>query len=358
MDTTPVTSRHLARYYLIDGDNLERAYKQHLSGYPEWGQLEHAGDWMLLPDNLGENLSIDETSLQDDLFTFLSNKGGHCRQGTIIAAVRGTKAEDVIKVLMRLPEEERLKVKEVTMDLSTSMQDIITSVFPNATVVLDCFHVIKRCNDAIEELRLKFKREAQVENRREARKFKERRKRNERRRKWYRKTHPKMYEGKVRGRKPARKNEKYKPQVLSNGDTVIELLTRTKNSLTQSPEKWSEKQKERMTLLFDKYPKIKDSYRLVNQLRSIFRSKTLDKVSAKTKFEEWYRAVNACPSREVKAARDTIKSREDNILNYFINRSTNASAESLNSKLKSFRAQLRGVSDLPFFMFRLSKIFG
>ena len=32
--------------------------------------------------------------------------------------------------------------------------------------------------------------------------------------------------------------------------------------------------------------------------------------------------------------------------------------ESLNSKMKSFRAQLRGVSDLPFFMFRLSKIFG
>lgn len=94
MDTTPVTSRHLARYYLIDGDNLERAYKHHLSGYPEWEQLKHAGDWMLLPDNIGENLSIDETSLQDDLFTFLSNKDGHCRQGTIIAAVRGTKAED------------------------------------------------------------------------------------------------------------------------------------------------------------------------------------------------------------------------------------------------------------------------
>ena len=285
---------------------------------------------MLLPDNLGENLSIDEASLQDDLSTFLSNKDGHCRQGTIIAAVRGTKADDVIKVLMQLLEEGRLKVKEVTMDLSTSMQDIITAVFPNATIVLDCFHVIKRCNDAIEELRLKFKREAQVDNRREERKFRERKKRNEYHCKWYRKTHPKTYEGKVRSRKPARKNEKYRPQVLSNGDTVIELLTRAKHSLTQSPEKWSEKQKERMTLLFERYPKL----------------------------EEWYKAVNACPSREVKAAREAIKSREDNVLNYFINRSTNTAAESLNSKLKSLRAQFRGVSDLPFFMFRLSKIFG
>ncbi|MBR1569717.1 MAG: transposase, partial [Bacteroidales bacterium] len=37
---------------------------------------------------------------------------------------------------------------------------------------------------------------------------------------------------------------------------------------------------------------------------------------------------------------------------------TNASAESFNSKIKSFRAQVRGVSDLPFFMFRLCKLFG
>ncbi len=98
-----MTSRHLARYYLIDGDNLERAYKHHLSGYPEWEQLKHAGDWMLLPDNIGENLSIDETSLQDDLFTFLSNKDGHCRQGTIIAAVRGTRSLITVRDWQLLP---------------------------------------------------------------------------------------------------------------------------------------------------------------------------------------------------------------------------------------------------------------
>ena len=55
---------------------------------------------------------------------------------------------------------------------------------------------------------------------------------------------------------------------------------------------------------------------------------------------------------------DIAKRKEDEVLNYFINRSTNAHAESLNSKLKGFRAQLRGVQDLPFFMFRASVIFG
>ena len=41
----------------------------------------------------------------------------------------------------------------------------------------------------------------------------------------------------------------------------------------------------------------------------------------------------------------------------FDNRSTNASAESFNAKIKSFRAQFRGVRDIPFFIFRLAKVF-
>ena len=62
--------------------------------------------------------------------------------------------------------------------------------------------------------------------------------------------------------------------------------------------------------------------------------------------------------REVKAARDTIKLKEDQVLNYFVERSTNASAESFNSKVKNFRAQLHGVLDVKFFMYRLGCIFG
>ena len=67
---------------------------------------------------------------------------------------------------------------------------------------------------------------------------------------------------------------------------------------------------------------------------------------------------NTCSLRELKAARDAVKSREDEILNYFIDYSTNGGAESFNSKIKGVQAQLRGVSDLTFFIFRLCIIFG
>lgn len=79
---------------------------------------------------------------------------------------------------------------------------------------------------------------------------------------------------------------------------------------------------------------------------------------ARLKLHEWYKDVNACTIREVKSAKDCIKSKEQEVLNYFINRSTNASAESLNSKMKGFRAQLHGVADIPFFLYRVSMIFG
>ena len=154
---------------MIDAGTLEHAYKYTWSGFLSWEQRSHADNWVLLPDNLGPHLSIDESSLHDDLFTIVTNKEGHGRSGTVVAMVRGTKAEDVIKVLMQIPEEERKKVKEVTMDLSESMRSIIEAAFPDATITLDCFHIMKRCLEAVEELRLRYKREAQAEINREMR---------------------------------------------------------------------------------------------------------------------------------------------------------------------------------------------
>ena len=49
--------------------------------------------------------------------------------------------------------------------------------------------------------------------------------------------------------------------------------------------------------------------------------------------------------------------KKDYVLNYFNNRSTNASAESFNSKIKLFRANLRGVADKKFFLFRIANLY-
>jgi len=76
------------------------------------------------------------------------------------------------------------------------------------------------------------------------------------------------------------------------------------------------------------------------------------------KLDEWCQKVKDCKLREVKAARDCILERREGVLNYFINGSTNASAESINAKMKGFRSEIHGIQDLPFFLFRCTKIFG
>lgn len=358
MDTYPVTACSVARIYKLDARNLERSYKDCLSGFKDWDQASHAADWVLLTENMGEHLSIDETLLHEDLRTFVSNKEGHGKHGTLVASVSGTKASDVIEILMKIPEEKRLAVKEITMDFSDSMYTIAKKVFPNAEIVVDCFHIIKRCTDAVEEIRLKEKREAIKEQNKAKTEFKKKLELRAKRRKYYRRNHPKKYNGKKRGRKPMRLNQRFKPKELSNGDTHVELLTRSRYLVMQSGDKWGEKQKERALLLFNMHPKIKEAHGLVCSLRSIFGNKDLTKETAREKLHEWYQSVSKSTLREIKAARDLIKYKEEEVLNYFNNRSTNASAESLNSKMKGFRAQIRGVQDLPFFMFRVATIFG
>lgn len=187
---------------MVSGSRLERNYKDNLSDFRQWSQLDHAAEWMLLPQNMGVRLSIDETSLCDDLFTILSNKDGHGRKGTIIAMVRGTRCGDVSEQLMKIPMEQRLAVTEVTMDFSDSMYAIVRKCFPNATIVIDCFHIVKRCGEAVEELRLKSKRQAQREQRKLQAEHRKKQAARVKARKAYRKKHQGNTRAKSAGANP------------------------------------------------------------------------------------------------------------------------------------------------------------
>ena len=355
MDTLPLTAASLARFFHIKGSEVERYYKHHLSDFECWDQKEHAVDWVLLSKNIGKRCSIDETELCGEVYTILSNKEGHGRKGSVIAIVKGTKADVVSRIIKMISAEELAKVEEITMDFSDSMYNIAKQCFPNATIIIDCFHIVKRLCERLESMRLKFKRLAVTENKKAAAAFAQNEDRKAKKRAYYRKKHPKK-SGENRGSKRIRK-QKYKPQVLSNGDTKVELITRSRNLLAQSGEKWGEHKKERAKLLFDLYPQLKEAYSLICKVRDIFKRKlTIDE--ARAKLHGWYKEVNVCTFREIKSARDCIKSREEQVLNYFLNRSTNASAESLNSKIKGFRAQLHGIADIPFFLYRVCTIFG
>lgn len=350
-----MTAASLARFFHIKGSEVERYYKHHLSDFETWEQKGHAADWVLLARNIGERCSIDETLLCGEVYTILSNKDGHGRKGSVIAIVKGTKAAAVSAIIKQIPESERERVAEITMDFSDSMFGIAKECFPKATIVIDCFHIVHRLCEGLEEMRLRFKRLAVTESKKAAAAFARNEDRKAKNRAYYRRNHPKNPKEK-RGRKRVRK-QKYKPQTLSNGETKVEMLTRSRNMLAQSSDKWGESKKERAKILFDLYPRMSEGYSLICKVRSIFKQKITPE-QAKDKLHEWYNDVSDCTLREIKSARDCIKAKEQYVLNYFKNRATNAAAESLNSKIKGFRAQLHGIADIPFFLYRVCTIFG
>ena len=161
METSPVTCHTLEEFYHIDGHTFEKQYKETLSDFRHWDQLEHADEWLLFLENIGPRVAIDESSLSNgELYTFVTNREAHTREQSLIAVIAGTKSEDVIAVLQRIDEHQRNAVEEVTLDLSESMRKIVRIAFSKASRVIDRFHIQKLACEAVQELRIKHRWDA------------------------------------------------------------------------------------------------------------------------------------------------------------------------------------------------------
>lgn len=274
---------------------------------------------------MGEYLSIDEVSLsQGELYTFITNKAGKGKQGSLVASIKGTLAKDIIAVLMKLSVTQRLSVKEVTLDMARNMRAAVADVFTNATLVTDRFHVVRLAMEAMQHLRVKKRwEELDIEN-----------------------------EAISKARKT---KEKYVPFILENGDTPKQLLARCRYILAKKKENWTSSQMERAGLLFTKYPDLQHAYNHTLSFRNIYEDQ--DKESARKRFNTWITEIKELKIKEFNTVADSIENHLEDILNFFINRNTNANAESFNSKIKLFRANQRGVVDTKFFLFRLQKLF-
>lgn len=90
-----------------------------MSDFRSWDSLSHAEEWLLFPENIGPNLSIDEVALsQGELYTIVTNKSAKGRKSAIVAVIAGTKSEEVIKYIQKIPLSKRRKVIEITLDMA------------------------------------------------------------------------------------------------------------------------------------------------------------------------------------------------------------------------------------------------
>lgn len=304
---------------------MSSQYKEFISEYRQWDQLEYASDYVLFKQNIGPSLCIDQTCLScAELYTVVTNRAGHGGKGTLVAMIRGTKSEDVIRVLEMIHVSKRKRVKKVTLDLSPTMLRIVRSAFPNATMTNDRFHVQKLFYEAIDELRVTYRWMARDLENDEIQRCRE-------------------------------QNIEYVPFRHTNGDTRKQLLARAKHVLIKHFSKWTQSQRIRTEIIFEYYPELKSVYDLAIELTHVY-NKHYDKDRAPAKLALCYNKIEKLGYGCFSTVTNTMQNYYDTILNYFVNRETNAFAESFNAKIKAFRAQFRGVRDIPFFIFRLCKL--
>lgn len=143
----------------------------------------------------------------------MTNRASRGGRGTIIAIVKGVAAEAVTEALMRIDEDKRMTVREITMDMSNSMRLIARRCFPKAIRTIDRFHIQKLACDALQEMRIAHRWDAiqaDTDAREEARCL----------------------------------GNTYTPAVLANGDTHKQLLARSRYLLFKSADKWTESQRQ------------------------------------------------------------------------------------------------------------------
>ena len=311
----------------MNGTQLSQQYKNHLSDYSTWEQASHAEDWILYPDNLADHICIDEVALsKGELYTVVTNAGACCQKGSLVAMVKGTLSDTVIEILKKIPLSNRKTVRYVTVDLANNMERIGRIAFPQAALVSDRFHVQQLVSEALQQMRIKHRWEAIKQENQAIKKAKE-------------------------------NKEKYTPELLENGDTKKQLLARSRYLLFKPTSKWTDSQKQRAQILFKQYPDIHKAYLLSMMFRNIYQTaKNPD--NALKRINQWKQKIERYQYDLFITAAHSIEAHMDTILAFFKERKTNALAESFNSKLKAFRAIFRGVRDIPFFLYRVSMIFG
>ena len=278
------------------------------------------------PENLGENMALDDKNIGGEVYTVLSNKD----TGKIALLAMATKAAILCEILSKVNAFLLFRVKTVSKDLAQSYDWVARTVFLNAVRIADKFHVVTLGMEALQAVRIRYRQEMLRFER-------------ERKEGW-RKVGKKIKD------LPA-------PGVLSNGDTHPELLARSRYLLFQFGSEWTEVQEQRAKLLFEHYPEIKEAYGIVCAFRNFYKCKTGQGHRARESLEKWYKKAGSSKIEEVRSFIDTVQNHEGEILHYFDEGHTNAFAESLNNKIQSFVRSNYGIRDRDFFHFRVKKYF-
>jgi transposase len=342
---------------LVEPKKLWRWYRDSLSGYLDSETVQHRHDndidiveqgvkkTIRVPifsmADMGKDMAIDEKQIGEEMHTILSNR----QTGKIALLARSVSAKELIRLLPKF-EGKGIEVKSITRDLSQSYDWFCRQIFYNSRHVADKFHIIKHLLDACQDVRVRYRQELLTDKRLKYEAFKKQ-------------EHARKQEHKNTNQPFIAQKFTYKEPISINGETVFELLARSRYLLYKYPDDWTASQKQRAAALFKQYPEIEKSYKLSCSFRTWYRKENRGKSKEEMKKElkQWYLEVEKEEVMEMENFKSLVERNEGIILNYFVKGDTNAITESINNKIQRFIMTNQGTRDREFFYFRLAKHF-
>ncbi len=356
MDYSPLNITSFGIALGINGNTIYRWYRDVLSEYAkDNGASVHIHDVKLFvggqekiievpilrPENFGANMSIDEKHIGEDFYTVIGN-----RDTGMIALLCKTVIFSEIKEVIQRHQHLVSKIKSITLDFSSLYKKVCTELIPNAIQIGDKFHVITNLMDAHQAVRIRYRQIELKKKRKAHQEFK----RTEKQR---------LQECENMGDKFKSAKFHYKEQRLENGETPLEILSRSRYLLYKYPHQWRPSQCVRAKALFAFYPEIHTSYTLCCQFRDWLSNKNIGKsfLEIDKELHQWYEDVESAEIEELLNFMSMVETNEDIIRNYFRAGETNAIAESINSKIQTFISSNKGTRDKDFFFFRLDNYY-
>jgi len=214
-------------------------------------------------------------------------------EGEVMEVVEGQGRQKVEEYLDSLPEPE--KVRGVAMDMHEPFRQAVQMCLPQAKVVVDKFHLIRRINGALDKVRSK------------------------------------LQGGNRRGKR---------------GD-----LFRSRYTLLKGAERLADWEKERLCQLFYCYPKLKRAWMLKESFRAWYRETNRSRAEERLGLLEERIANDSLPGFE--ELLHTFTNWREEILNYFDYRITNGFVEGKNNRIKTIKRMAYGYRNTDNFRLRI-----
>ena len=240
-------------------------------------------------------LNIDEIALEKGHGNFVLVLSAP-EEGYVLDVLPDRERKTLENWLAGLAPEVKKAIRVVNLDMWEPYTLAVKAKLPQARIVVDRFHVMKNLNHCLTMARREIQRNATAE--------------------------------------------------------VKQQLKGSRWVLVKNQKDLTEKQRAKLESLYQASPELKVCHQLKEQFRTIFETIT-DRDTARVALRRWMKQVEKQSLTALQSFLVTLKNWFELILNYFLERWTNAFAEGINNKIKLIKRRAFGFTNFDHFRLRI-----